>query len=143
MAQRHREHGQGSIWKECDKEKKWTGRFKAVTPRGIGAEKQRWFTGKSYAEVERRLKGELDARAKGMTLPDERLTVAEYLSSWLEGLPSLGRVRATTLGFYSSYVNRHLIPGIGNLPLVRLSPMKLQSFIKQQLVAGVSAKTVS
>src|SRR5689334_9006113 len=77
-----------------------------------------------------------------MTTPDERLTVGTYLERWLDEQEAVGRIRASTLKNYRSYVRLHLVPGLGNLSLAKLTPTQLQSFISSKLAGGCSPHTV-
>jgi integrase len=89
------------------------------------------------------LEAEIAARANGRTLPNERLTVAGYLTCWLQEQAALGRLRATTRKNYESYVRLHLIPGVGDLSLAKLTPRQVQDFIIDRLAKGCSPRTVS
>jgi integrase len=72
---------------------------------------------------------------------NERQTVAEYLREWMEA--KRHQVRQGTAIRYQAEVRLRLIPGLGNIPLTKLSPQHLQSFYARQLAAGTSRRTVA
>ena len=57
-------------------------------------------------------------------LPEEEETVGGYLSSWLQH--SKTRVRTKTYEGYETLVRLYAAPGIGDVPLASLSPLRLQ-----------------
>jgi integrase len=80
--------------------------------------KRRSLYGSSSDEVLDKL-DELRRRERiGLGPIDERLTVAAYLASWVEGLTGL---RPRTLESYTFTVNRHLIPALGHVSLIHLA----------------------
>ncbi len=56
------------------------------------------------------------------------LTVAQYLDRWLK---EFVRVRPTTYASYEGIVRCHIVPEIGNVPLVKLRPARLQAFYRK------------
>jgi integrase len=74
-------------------------------------------------------------------LPSPRLTAGMFLDQWLhdyvEGLPS-----PVTRRNYRDVVRVHLVPTLGHVPLVRLSPQIIQMYISQKLGQGLSATSV-
>jgi integrase len=67
-----------------------------------------------------------------------RLTVAKYIEDWLGGCD----VRPTTLARYRSIVAVHLVPGLGHLKLVDLTPADLKRLYAALRDRGLSVKTV-
>ncbi|HEY5281852.1 MAG TPA: N-terminal phage integrase SAM-like domain-containing protein [Polyangia bacterium] len=99
-------------------------------------------TVRAHTEREARAKlRELHRKAEEDTfVPDERLTVAEYLEYWLTVVePSL---RPSTLKRYGEYARVHAIPEIGRLRLSQLKPMHLQDLYESRLQAGCAPSTV-
>jgi hypothetical protein len=68
--------------------------------------------------------------AKGRLVEPTRMTVDEYLSSWLEASRNrLGDgLRATGWRDYEVHVRRHITPGIGEIPLQALDRNRVKAF---------------
>lgn len=71
-------------------------------------------------------------------LSDDRLET--YLQHWLAAIEPT--VRPATASRYGDMIRRHLAPGLGTVPLARLSPERLQRFYADRLAAGLSSTTV-
>lgn len=61
--------------------------------------------------------------------PQAQLTVAEYLSQWLQHHGS--QIRSKTISDYKKNIRLHIKPTIGNIPLAELTPMRLQQWQTQ------------
>jgi hypothetical protein len=68
------------------------------------------------------------------------LTIAEYLTAWLEGLP--GQVEAKSTEWYRWVVRRHLLPTLGKVQLDRLTPVDVDRLLAERKRAGVGATTL-
>jgi integrase len=71
---------------------------------------------------------------------DEKITVAEYLHRWLDSVST--SLRPASHKVYSDLMNKHVIPYIGKVVLVRLSPMDVQRLYTERLKAGMAASRV-
>jgi len=68
--------------------------------------------------VEARLDEALKALGAGLPVPDARLTVGDWLREWLTGLQGL---KASTVDYYTRYVNVHLLrSAVAAKPLAKL-----------------------
>lgn len=87
--------------------------------------KRKSIYGKTRKEVHEKLTGIIADRDRGMPIQtDERQTVGEWLTSWLEQIrPTL---KPRTLVRYEGEVRNHLIPAFGALRLTKLTPQHLQ-----------------
>ena len=63
------------------------------------------------------------------------LTVGHYLSDWLVSL-SRGGLEPTTLTWYRSAILRHIIPVLGSMRLVNLSPQTIETFLAEKAMKG-------
>ena len=112
MAKRGRRGNQeGTIMKRADG--RWHGRLTVVDG------KRKHIYGKTRQEVARRmveLQHELDI---GLPILDERQTVGQFLESWIEVARS--QVRGSSWRRYGDYVRVHLVPGLGRIPLAKLT----------------------
>lgn len=80
--------------------------------------------GKTKAEVQKKLR-ELQTDAAGGELTEPtKLTVGQYLESWLQDFAKL-KCSPTTFDRYEGLVNNHITPHIGNLKLAKLQPVQI------------------
>jgi integrase len=71
----------------------------------------------------------------GTYVETNNLTLAEYLMHWFKTYCETN-LAPKTLHSYQSEIYRHIIPGIGSIPLEKLTPLHLQSYYSQQLISG-------
>jgi integrase len=76
---------------------------------------------------------------KGIPIPSGRLTVAEHLRNWMEGVKTSCSQR--TIDGYQSVVENHLIPNLGHIPLKDLQPGTIQACYGKAC-GKLSARTV-
>jgi integrase len=119
---------------------RWEAR--ALVTTSDGHRVRRSFLGRTRPIVRQKLGEALRGEAAGRPTPSNRLTVGAFLRQWLEDSvrPS---TRPSTYSSYSSIVRLHLEPGLGHLPLARLSPQQVQTFLNTQSAAGLSARSVN
>ncbi len=86
-------------------------------------------------EVKRRV-------AQSLPQPDERLTVGRFVISWLEE-SARPKVKPSTYQSYKSYVDNHIVPGLGHIRLAKLTPQDVQTFLNKKDRSGLSPRTVS
>ncbi|MEW6047865.1 MAG: tyrosine-type recombinase/integrase [Bacillota bacterium] len=86
-------------------------------------------------EAEQELARLLVEYEQGTQVQPSRMTVAEYLRRWLQDYCSVN-LRPRTYQGYRMYVERHLIPNLGQIELGKLLPMHLQSFYSKALREG-------
>jgi site-specific recombinase XerD len=67
--------------------------------------------------------------------------VGPYLRQWLDEA-ARPRVRASTLKSYREIVEGHLVPGLGNIALAKLTPAEVQAFLNRKQASGLSARRV-
>jgi len=78
-------------------------------------------------DAQRRLTELLSSLDKGVYTPPGRVTVAEHMRTWLDGYVKTS-CSIRTLDGYTSIVERHLIPALGNIQLNQLQPATIQSY---------------
>lgn len=127
-----RGNSEGTITRRKD------GRWEARISLPDGSRKS--FYGKTRQEVARRLSEARHEVDRGLPLPDERLTVGQYLASWLEEIRLY--LRPSSLRRYRVQVRVHLIPGLGQMPLSKLTVQQVQAFYARKLDAGMSGTTL-
>jgi len=66
--------------------------------------------------------------------------LGEYLTEWLDA--SEARLRPATLEVYRHMIRNHLEPKLGDVPLNRLTPAKIQAFYRERGQAGVGSRSI-
>lgn len=128
-------NGEGGVRRLPDG--RWQARYTALVD---GAWKRKAIYGKTREEASRLLRKALEARDAGAQPISGKVTVAEYLTSWLTGAePSL---RPRTRDSYRQIVRTHLIPHLGSIPLARLTPQHVARMYGE-LSEKLSPKTIA
>ena len=78
-------------------------------------------------DAQKRLTELLSSLDKGIYTPPGRLTVAEHLHNWLEGYVKTNCSQRTLDG-YSSIIETHLIPALGQIQLTKLHQQAIQGY---------------
>jgi integrase len=128
-----RGHNEGTIRRRAD------GRWEAMITLPTGQRKSLY--GKTRAEAAQKLNRAQADAAEGKAWGNQRQTVEQYMRWWLEeqAKPS---VRLTTYEAYRTYTERHIIPGLGSLRLLQMSPQHVQAFLNGRLKLGLKPRTV-
>jgi integrase len=134
---KRRGHGEGSITKLGDG--RWQGRVDLGYVKG--KRKRKAVYGATKREVQEKLARARHQAEQGLPLPDERQTVGQFLERWLTETVR-NAVRPTTYTSYASYVNNHLIPDLGKIPLAKLAPADIQAFLNTKRADGLTPRTV-
>ena len=128
-----RGNSEGSIYKRDD------GRWASTVSLGWegGKRKRKTFYGRTRREVQEKLVKAQHALQQGLTVTSEKQTVGQFLQQWLEqsARPTL---RPRTFISYEELVRLHMIPTLGRLQLLKLTPQHVQNLINQKLEAGLS-----
>ena len=147
-----RANGEGSIRKR--KDGRWEGRYTAGHDPATGKQIFKSVLGKTQAEVKEKLKkalveaGQIDFTKSG------KYTVGTWMDEWFENVAKIN-VRPSSHQTYRGYIDNHIKPNIGNIPLEKLTTMDLQKLYRTLLTkgrverieaenqpSGLSAKTV-
>lgn len=133
---KHRANSEGSIY--CDQAGRWRG---ALTIGWTGEKpKRKFFSGDTQdAVVDKIQNARRDLRLGILSEAPERQTLAQYLTSWINDVAT-PRVRPKTLTHYQSLIDKHIVPVIGKIPLVKLSPQHVQMMLAEKS-ATLSPKT--
>ena len=70
-----------------------------------------------------------------------KLTLAQYLETWFSE-QRVGKAPATN-DRYRNAIDKHLVPGLGGLPLKKLSVLRVEKFLNSKLEAGLAEETVN
>ena len=131
MAKR-RANGEGSIRKR--KDGRWEGRYTAGRDSVNGKAVYKNVLGKTQAEVKEKLKAAIEKSAV-RTVSMEHYTVGQWLDAWMENYAKL-QVRASSYKTYQGFIDNHIKPTLGNVPLEKLTTMGLQRLYKHLLENG-------
>jgi len=124
-----RGQNEGSIYqRETD------GRWVAMLNLGYvdGKRKRKSYYGETRAEVAAKLRTAQNNQDQGVAPTDGRLTVAAFLTRWLDDKvkPS---VALTTYRSYKDAVDKYIVPAIGRVKLDKLTPADVQRMIARSL----------
>lgn len=132
-----RANHEGSVYRRQD------GRWCASisVPDGQGGRLRKSFYGRTRAEVSEHMTAALRELQRGVPPKNERTTVAQFLTGWVED--SQSRVRPNTARRYRDMMRMHVIPELGGIALVRLTPQHVQGLMSTKLREGLSPRTVN
>ncbi len=103
-----------------------------------GKRKQKWhYINGTKRDAERTLRELLTSMDNGTYIKPKKMTVGTLLEEWLVEYVAV-HDSLRTLESYTSNVKRHLIPGLGALPLTELAPQHLQKYYADMLQRGRS-----
>ena len=134
MSTRRRGRGEGSIVQRAD------GRWMARVDLGWRDGKRRTKTiyGRTRRAVADALRDALRAAQQGTLAGDERQTIPEFLTRWLQDVVR-PRVRPRTFVGYEAAIEHHISPHLGRVRLAKLTPQHLQAWMATLETKGVSA----
>lgn len=120
-----RANGEGSIRKRSDG--RWEGRYTAGYDPKTGKRINKSVLGKTQAEVKAKLKKAIeDCQQLDMTRV-KTYTVESWIKVWYE-VYAEPRLREKTKDYYLNYIDKHIIPCIGKIPLDKLTTIDIQKF---------------
>lgn len=147
-----RANGEGSIRKR--KDGRWEGRYTAGHDPATGKTIYKNVLGKTQAEVKEKLKRAIEDSAKLDMSKVGQYTVGQWMDVWFENYAKI-KVRPSSHQTYRGYIENHIKPNIGSIPLNKLTSLELQKLYKKLLgngrverieskkqPKGLSAKTV-
>jgi len=135
MARKRRGRGEGSVYKRSDGI--WTGSV-SVGYHADGKRRRVVAYGATKREVQENLR-ELQSHQIDRTPEAKKITVAEFLIRWLE-TTAKPNVAATTHRRYEQLSRLHLVPYLGGMKVVALTPMHVEQLFVEQDRKGVSVQ---
>ena len=143
---KRRARGEGSLRKRSDG--RWEGRYTVGRDESTGKLLYRNVLARTQAECKAKLREAMrnaqQAEPKLQTVeqpgkePDQpvcRFTTGEWLRTWFE-LYSKPNLRETTQEQYTNFLEKHLIPNIGEIPLDKLTSLRLQKLYQDLRTIG-------
>src|ERR687894_1339984 len=135
MAKKHG-NNEGSIYRR--KNGTWAAQYTVWTAEGS---KRRSVSGRTRAEVSRKLTEAMADRDGGFLYDAGKLTIREYLDCWLADSVK-GTVKETTYANYAYITHKHISPALGHVKLKTLTPAHVRSFYGEKARTNLSAATV-
>jgi integrase len=132
---KQRKNGEGSIFQR-------DGRFIGQISVGCdanGKRIRRYVYGDTLKEVRDEMTRLKNQQISGKLSAVSKLTVAQYLSSWLENVVKL-KTRASTHASYQQIVEKHINPTIGGLKIATLTAMQIQGLYGEMARSGKSPR---
>jgi integrase len=130
-----RSHGEGSVSWDASVGR-WVGRL----PRDEHGRREK-VSGTTRRQVERKLERLLAEREQGITGAG-RMTVKAFLEQWIRDTVMVSDRSPATKAKHEIAVRVHLVPGLGRVQLAKLTPMRVQRFLRDELAAGKGRPTV-
>ena len=124
MAKR-RANGEGNIRKR--KDGRWEGRYTAGRDSETGKAIYKNVLGKTQSEVKEKLKQAITASQQLDMSRVKTYTLETWLNIWYETYVE-PRLREKTKDYYRNYIDNHIIPGLGKIPLEKLTTIQIQKF---------------
>ena len=128
-----RANGEGNIRKR--KDGRWEGRYTAGHDPITGKQVFKNVLGKTQAEVKEKLKKALVEAGQVDFTKSGKYTVGTWMDEWFENVAKI-KVRPSSHQTYKGYIDNHIKPNIGNIPLEKLTTMDLQKFYRKLLTKG-------
>ena len=91
--------------------------------------------GENAKECKEKLKRAIEENAKVDTIRAEQYTVGQWMDVWFENCAKI-KVRPSSHKTYRGYIDNHIKPSIGKIPLNKLSSLDLQKLYKRLLSGG-------
>jgi len=130
---KRRANGEGNIRKR--KDGRWEGRYTAGRDPETGKTIYRNVLGRTQAEVKAKLKQAIQESIEVDTIKAEQYTVGQWMDVWYENYAKI-KVRPSSHQTYKGYIENHIKPNIGSVPLGKLSSLQLQKLYKKLLAKG-------
>ena len=128
-----RANGEGNIRKR--KDGRWEGRYTAGHDPATGKPIYKNVLGKTQAEVKEKLKRAIE-ESRGLDIVKAgQYTLGQWMDVWFETYAKL-KVRPSSHQTYKGYINNHIKPYVGSIPLSKLTSLDLQKLYKMLLTEG-------
>ena len=139
MAKR-RANGEGNIRKR--KDGRWEGRYTAGRDPGSGKAIYKNVLGKTQAEVKEKLARAIEDN-KGLDIVKAgQYTVGQWMDVLFENYAKI-KVRPSSHKTYKGYIENHIKPTLGKIPLSKLTTLEVQALYRKLLTSGRVERTES
>ena len=128
-----RANGDGSIRKR--KDGRWEGRYVVGHDPITGKMISRNVLGKTQAEVKEKLRTAIENSKRLDYTQTGKYTVGQWMDEWFEAYAKV-KVRPSSHQTYKGYIENHIKPNIGDIPIEKLTSLQLQKFYRLLLTEG-------
>jgi integrase len=135
--QRRRASGEGSIFQRADG--RWIGQLGDLGWRD-GKRERPTVSGATKEETAAKLGALKRDIERGLPVPDQRRTTADYLRWWAAEVLS-GSVKDSTADDYRWILEHYVIPHVGRTRLAKLTPQHVQSMLRALERQGLAVRT--
>ncbi len=133
-----REYGSGSIYQR-QSDGRWVGTYDAGVTRS-GGRRRPTVTGKSRAEVQRKLRDKMLEVEKAKPQASGRMTVKLWAKEWLDITERT--LRPKTWGTNRGAIRNWIVPTIGNVRLTDVGPRDIRAVATSQRNRGIAASSI-
>ena len=130
---KRRANGEGNIRKR--KDGRWEGRYTVGHDPETGKAIIKNVLGKTQTEVKEKLKKAIEENVGIDYGRAKTYTVGNWLEVWYENYAKI-KMRPSTYLTYHGYIENHIKPQLGKIPLNDLTTLHLQQFYKKLLAEG-------
>ena len=107
-----------------------------------GRRVKRYRTYRTLRAARMGLRDFLIHREEEIRTPKHELTLADWLEAWMDSIVRPTRAETTVYG-YQKIIENHILPALGHIPLLKLTPMDVQQYyIQVQNSCGLSSNTL-
>ena len=128
-----RANGEGNIRKR--KDGRWEGRYTAGHDPETGKAIYKNVLGRTQAEAKAKLKAAIEETKSLDVTKAGKYTVGAWMDEWFENYARI-KVRPSSHQTYRGYIDNHIKPNIGKIPLEKLTSLELQKLYKKLLTSG-------
>ena len=128
-----RANGEGNIRKR--KDGRWEGRYTAGHDPETGKPIYKNVLGRTQAEAKAKLKAAIEETKSLDVTKTGKYTVGAWMDEWFENYVKV-KVRPSSHQTYRGYIDNHIKPSIGKIPLEKLTSLELQKLYKKLLISG-------
>ena len=128
-----RANGEGNIRKR--KDGRWEGRYTAGHDPETGNAIYKNVLGRTQAEARAKLKAAIEETKNLDVTKTGKYTVGTWMDEWFENYAKV-KVRPSSHQTYRGYIDNHIKPNIGKIPLEKLTSLELQKLYKKLLTSG-------
>ena len=128
-----RANGDGNIRKR--KDGRWEGRYVVGHDPDTGKMITKNVLGKTQAEVKEKLRKAIDNSKQLDFTKEGKYTVGQWMDEWFEAYAKV-KVRPSSHQTYKGYIENHIKPNIGDIPIEKLTSLQLQKFYRRLLTEG-------
>lgn len=128
-----RANGDGNIRKR--KDGRWEGRYVVGHDPDTGKMITKNVLGKTQAEVKEKLRKAIDNSKQIDFTKEGKYTVGQWMDEWFEAYAKV-KVRPSSHQTYKGYIENHIKPNIGDIPIEKLTSLQLQRFYRRPLTEG-------